>query len=40
MMKILTTAMMTSTSETMETMFFLPVEFQEELTTLIQCEMK
>ncbi len=29
-MKILTTAMMTSISEVMETMFFLPVEFGEE----------
>jgi CheY-specific phosphatase CheX len=32
MMKILTTAMTTSTSEVMETMFYLPVEFGEEST--------
>ena len=36
MMKILTTTMMTSTSEVMETMFYLPVEFKEEPATLIQ----
>ena len=39
MMKTLMTAMMASTSEVMETMFFLPVEFREELTTLIQSGM-
>ena len=32
MKKILTTAMMTSISEVMETMFFLPIEFGEEST--------
>jgi len=36
MMKILTTTMMTSTSEVMETMFYLPIEFKEEPVTLIQ----
>jgi len=39
MMKILTTAMMTSISEVMETMFYLPVEFGEESATLIQSGM-
>ncbi|MCD4742365.1 MAG: chemotaxis protein CheX [Desulfobacteraceae bacterium] len=38
MMKILMTAMKTSISEVMETMFFLPVEFGEE-ATLAQCGM-
>ena len=38
MKKILMTAMKTSISEVMETMFFLPVEFGEE-ATLAQCEM-
>ena len=38
MMKILMTAMKTSISEVMETMFYLPVEFGEE-TTLDQCGM-
>ena len=38
MMKILTTAMMTSISEVMETMFYLPVEFVEEPGTLIQSQ--
>ena len=40
MMKILTTAMMTSTSEVMETMFYLPVEFGEDPVTLIQSGME
>ena len=39
MMKILMTAMKTSISEVMETMFFLPVEFGEEQATLIQSGM-
>lgn len=34
MMKILTTAMMTSISEVMETMFYLPVEFDEKLASI------
>lgn len=38
MMKILTTAMKTSISEVMETMFYLPVEFHEE-STFIQSGM-
>ncbi|MCD4720139.1 MAG: chemotaxis protein CheX [Desulfobacula sp.] len=38
MMKILMTAMKTSISEVMETMFYLPVEFGEE-ATLAQCGM-
>jgi len=39
MMKTLTTAMMTSISEVMETMFYLPVEFGERPATLIQSGM-
>ncbi|WP_457553537.1 chemotaxis protein CheX [Desulfobacula sp.] len=39
MMKILTTAMMTSTSEVMETMCYLPVEFHKEPVTLNQSGM-
>ena len=34
MMKLLTTAMMTSISEVMETMFYLPVEFDEKPGTI------
>ena len=39
MMKTLTTAMMTSIFEVMETMFYLPVEFGETPATLIQSGM-
>lgn len=38
MKKTLTAAMMTSISEVMETMFFLPVEFDGE-STLTECEL-